>query len=238
MKEAHESNPHLCVECVHLEDNRLTYYRQHNFNWMDVAKEAELDVWERQPSETDREWQVWLKYRDAYPSVKPSYRLVAEDIGTTLNVVKKIGMRWTFPARLQAWAKYCDGLTMAQRQKEIVDMNKKHIDMATTLREKLKTAIDLINPATLEPKDIQGLFKLSTDIERKARLDDVYVKPVELDDSNSILKKAPTKTEDISEILQILGKAGMLGAGMQVGVRKTTTTTSEVIVKGDNDETM
>lgn len=236
MKEAHEGNPHLCVECVHLEDNRLTYYRQHNFNWMDVAKEAELDVWERQPSETDREWQVWLKYRDAYPSVKPSYRLVAEDIGTTLNVVKKIGMRWTFPARLQAWAKYCDGLTMVQRQKEIVDMNKKHIDMATNLRDKLKTAIDNINPLTLEPKDIQGLFKLATDIERKARLDDVVVKPVELEDTNSILKKAPTKSEDINEILQILGKAGVLGAGMQVGVRKTTTTTSEVIVKGEEDE--
>lgn len=235
IKVPHKTSPHLCDDCVKVEESRISYYRQHNFNWIDVAKEADIPVWERQPAETDREWQVWLSYRDAYPGIQPSYRIVAQSLGTTLNVVKKVGQRWTFPARLQAWAKYCDGLTMRQRQQEILDMNKEHIEMATTLREKLKTAINKINPDSLEVRDIQGLFKLVTDIERKARIDNVVVTPVVIEDTNPELKKSPTKTEDLSTIIKILNGAGVLNNGSQLGIRQTTTT--EVVVKdGESDD--
>jgi hypothetical protein len=225
-----KSNRHLCDECVKVEDNRVAYYRQHNYNWMDVAKEAGIEIWERQPGETDREWQVWLAYRDAYPATKPSYRLVAEQLGTTINVVKKVGQRWGFAARLQAWAKYCDELTLKARQEQIVAMNEKHISMAEKINQKLQTAIDNIDPYSLKPAEIQGLFKLSTEIERKARLDeaDVY-KPTVVDDTNPDLKQSPTKTEDLSEVIGILAKAGLLTG--QLGVRKTTTT--EVVVKNE-----
>lgn len=226
--EAHPKNPHLCEACVKAEDNRVSYYRQHNFNWMDVAKEAEIDVWDRQPLETDREFQIWLAYRDSYPSVVPSYRKVAEQLGTTVNAVHKVGMRWTFSARLQAWAKYCDDLTRVQRVKEIVDMNKKHVDMAVTLQDKLKTAIDNINAYDLSPKEIATLFKLTTDIERKARLDETVVKPLTGDTDNPDLRKLATPAGDLSIITDILIKAGVL-EGKDIGVRQTVTT--EVVVK-------
>ena len=230
----HKDNRHLCDDCVKAEDNRVSYYRMHNFNWMDVAKEADLKVWERQPAETDREWQVWLSYRDAYPSVRPSYRLVAETLGTSYNVVKKVAMRWTFPARLQAWAKFCDDLTLSQRRQEILDMNAKHISMATTLNDKLKIAIDKIVPETLEVKDIQGLFKLATDIERKARVDNLTAESTKLsDEANPELKKSPTKSEDLGTVMQILAKAGVLGSGAKVGVKQTTSTTTEIVVQED-----
>lgn len=226
----HKDNPHLCDACVKAEDSRVSYYRQHNYNWMDVAKEAELELWERQPDETDREWQVWLAYRDAYPGIKPSYRGVAEQLGTTVNVVRKVGQRWSFSARLQAWAKKCDELTMQQRQQEILDMNKRHIDMAKTINEKLEIAIQKINPAVLEPKDITGLAKLATDLERKARIDmSNQYRPSVVEDTNPDLKKATTKTEDLGEVLDILQKAGLLTPGAQVGIRTTT----EVVVKED-----
>lgn len=89
-KTPHKTNTHLCEDCVKAENNRVSYYRYHNFNWIDVAKEAELELWERQPAETDREWQIWLAYRDIYPSKRPSYRQVAEQLGTTVSVVKKV----------------------------------------------------------------------------------------------------------------------------------------------------
>lgn len=226
----HKDNAHLCDACVKAEDSRVSYYRQHNYNWMDVAKEAELEIWERQPDETDREWQVWLAYRDAYPGIKPSYRGVAEQLSTTVNVVKKVAQRWSFPARLQAWAKKCDELTLQQRQQEILNMNKRHIDMANAINEKLEIAIQKINPAVLEPKDITGLAKLATDLERKARVDmSNQYKPSVVEDSNPDLKKSSTKTEDLGEVLEILQKAGLLTPGTQVGIRTTT----EVVVKED-----
>lgn len=225
-KTPHKTNRHLCEDCVKAENNRVSYYRYHNFNWIDIAREAELELWERQPAETDREWQIWLAYRDMYPSTRPSYRQVAEQLGTTVAVVKKIGARWDFPVRLQAWAKYVDNLTLQQRQQEILDMNKKHIEMAQALNEKLTTAINAIDPYELEPKDIKGLLQLSAELERKARLHNPDVIRPELADENPNLKESPTKTEDLKEILDILVKANVFKA---IGVKKTTTT--EVVVK-------
>ena len=225
-KTPHKTNRHLCEDCVKAENNRVSYYRYHNFNWIDVAREAELELWERQPAETDREWQIWLAYRDMYPSTRPSYRQVAEQLGTTVAVVKKIGARWDFSVRLQAWAKYVDNLTLQQRQQEILDMNKRHIEMATALNEKLATAINAIDPYELEPKDIKGLLQLSAELERKARLHNSDVIRPELADENPNLKESPTKTEDLKEVLDILVKANVFKA---IGVKKTTTT--EVVVK-------
>ena len=226
-KTPHKTNKHLCEDCVKAENNRVSYYRHHNFNWIDVAKEAELELWERQPAETDREWQVWLAYRDAYPSRKPSYRQVAEQLGTTVAVVKKVGARWDFPVRLQAWAKYVDNLTLQQRQQEILDMNKKHIEMAQALNEKLAIAINAIDPYALEPKDIKGLLQLSTELERKARLYNSDVIRPELMDENPNLKESPTKVENLKEVLDILIKAN---AFKTVGVRQTT----EIVVKNED----
>jgi hypothetical protein len=132
--EPHAANAHLCDACVKAEDNRVAHFRQHNYNWVEVAQEAELELWERQPGETDHEYNVWLRYRDAYPGKKPSYRGVAEELVTTYGAVHKIGSRWSFPARLQAWAKYVDNLILTQRRQEILDMNQKHIKMANTAR--------------------------------------------------------------------------------------------------------
>ena len=227
-KPPHKSNTHLCEDCVKAENNRVAHYRRHNFNWMDVAKEADLELWERQPAETDREWQIWLAYRDIYPSKRPSYRQVAEQLGTTVNNVKKVGGRWDFPVRLQAWAKHVDELTMRQREQEIINMNKIHIDMATALNKKLEKAIQNIDPNTLEPKDIKGLLQLSSELERKARLNSPIINGPKLGDENPNLKDSPTKIEDLNEVLQILGNAGVFKT---VGVKQTKTT--EVVVMED-----
>ncbi|MMZ45692.1 hypothetical protein D1872_72960 [compost metagenome] len=228
--EPHSTNPHLCEECVKAENNRVSHVRRHNENWLDVAAEAELELYERQPGETDREYQIWLAYRDAYPSVRPSNRLVAEQLGTTVNVVSKVSQRWGFPVRMQAWAKHCDELIMRKRQEEIVGMNESHVSMAATLNAKLKTAIDGIQPSSLSPKEIQGLMKVATDLERKARLDTTSVTPVVSDDKNPNLQDTKVPTDNLQEIVAILGAAGVLN---NFGIRQTTTT--EVVVKGDDD---
>jgi ribosomal protein L32 len=228
----HKNNPHLCVECAKAEQNRISYFRQHNNNWMQIAKEAGLELWERQPGETDREWQVWLAYRDAYPSIKPTYRKVAEQLGTTINVVKKVGQRWNFPLRLQAWAKHVDELTQRQREKEIVEMNKRHIEMATKLQEKIQTAINNINPHVLEPKDIKSLFQLSAELERKARLDKTEVSPVKIGDNNPELKKIETDANSLGEVIKILQGAGLVPKSPKVGIE----TTQRIVLKEDDEE--
>jgi hypothetical protein len=208
-------------------------------DWVDVAKESGLELWEQQPRETQWEYSVWLAYRDAYPGKKPTYGDAAKQLGTTYEAVKKIASRWSFNMRLQAWMRYCDEVTLVQRRNEILEMNKDHVDMAARLRRKLSTAIDMIDPTSLKPSDINSLFKTATELERKARTDTMAQEELRndatKDNGNPELQKTQTKQDDLGEVVKILMKAGVLGDVTQAGIRTTTTTTTEVVVKDDNN---
>lgn len=208
---------HLCDPCAKADQNRVSHFRQQNYDWVALAKESDLELWERQPGETDHEYHVWLRYRDAYPGKRPTYRMVAEEIDLSVEVTRKIGARWDFPVRLQAWAKYCDEITLAQRREEILNMNKKHVDMASVIHQKLQIALAKINPETLSVKDMVSLMRMSTDVERKAQLHEV-VQGTIVDDSPEV-KKGNIKSGDIDEVIKILAAAGQLK-----GVRQTVTT--------------
>lgn len=238
-KPAHHIDKHLCVDCVKAENNRITYYRQHQEDWINNAKENGLDIWVQQPGETQWEFTVWTAYRDSYPGKKPSYSDVAKQLNTTYASVRKIAQRWSFPVRMQAWMKYCDDITLAQRRQEILDMNKDHVDMAARLRAKLSAAIDCIDPMALKPSELASLARLASDMERKARVDTIAQEEMRrellTDTENPELKKAPTKQSDLSEVVGILLKAGALGDITQIGVKRTETktTTTQVVVQDD-----
>lgn len=249
-KEPSSRDKHLCVECANAENSRVTYYRQHQEDWVAAANEQGIDLWLQQPGETQWEYTVWTKYRDSYPGKKPTYRSVAEELGTTYNVVKKIAQRWSFPMRMQAWMTECDRITMLQRRDEILNMNKEHVDMAATLREKLRTSIEAIDPQALKPSEIASLAKLATEMERKARIDTVAQEearqPLLVDTGNPNLKKNETKKDDLQEVMSILIKAGALGDVTHIGVRRTETTevalvdkdgqSTSIVREGDSEE--
>lgn len=229
-KQAHHINKHICIDCSHAESSRIMHLRMHQEDWVDVAKAAGLELWERQPGETQWEYSVWLAYRDAYPGKKPTYGDVARQLCTTNEAVKKIAARWTFQVRLQAWMNYCDQVTLAQRRQEIVGMNQQHITMAQTLNEKLATAINCIQPEALKPTEIAALAKLATDLERKARLDTVTQEQAmrgmadidTVDNANPEMKQGQSKKDDLADIVGILLKTGALGDITHIGVRQTT----------------
>lgn len=238
-KPRHHINQHLCVDCVKAENNRVTYYRRHQDNWMDTAKEAGLDLWLQQPGETQWEFTVWTAYRDSYPGKRATYADIARQLGTTYTVVQKIAQRWSFPVRMQAWIAECDRVTLLQRRQEVLDMNKDHVDMAARLRAKLGKAIDMIDPTNLKPGEIASLARLAADMERKARIDTIAQEEMRrelvVSNENPELKKSETKQSDLSEVVGILLKAGALGDITTIGVKETKTTQ---VVLGDSDGNM
>lgn len=233
-KEADHRNKRLCVECVKAENNRLAHIRR-NHDWIAAAQEQGLDLWAQQPDETQWEYTVWLAFRDSYPGKKPTYREAAKQAGTTYEAVQHIASRWNFQTRLQAWIAECDRITLLQRRNEILDMNKDHIDMAAALRNKLKKAIDLVDPYDLKPNEIVQLTKLANEMERNARLDTIAQEearqPLLTDTSNPNLKKVTTKKDDLKEVMTVLLEAGALGDVTHVGVRRTEATEVAVVDK-------
>lgn len=226
-KVADARNPHMCVDCAKAETSRYMYMRQHQGDWMAVARDAGIDVWLQQPGETQFEYSIWVAYRDSYPGRKATYGQVAQQLKTTKGVVAKVAQRWTFQARMQAWMAECDRITLQQRRSEILDMNKEHIDMASRLRNKLSKAIDLVDPSSLKPSELATLLKLTTELENKARLDGItqeeLLRDMSKDTDNPNIKKSPTKQDDLGEVVKILMEAGALGSITQIGVRETTT---------------
>lgn len=235
-KEASKKTPGWCVDCERAYNNRYSYMRKHSVDWPEIAKENGIELWERQPGETQLEWAIWLAYRDSYPGAKPTYKGVAEKVGSTYDYVKQVAVRWSFQMRMQAWIAECDRITLAQRRQEVLNMNADHIAMATKLRHKMHTAIDALDPLALEPKDLNGLLKTMAELERRAQVDSMSMESQQtdgfVDNENPDLKKSPTKQNDLSEVVSILLKAGALGDITQIGVRETKTT--EVVVK-DSD---
>lgn len=236
-KEAHHQDKHMCVDCSHAEGNRVTYYRQHQGDWIAEAKEQGLCPWLQQPGETQWEYTVWVAFRDSYPGGKPTYSAVAEKLNTSYDVVRKIAQRWSFPLRMQLWVAECDRITMIQRKDEILNMNKEHIDMATTLRDKLNIAIGQLDPAMLKPSEIVAMAKLYSDLERKARIDaeaqDAIRRELLVDTAGGSVKKQQTNQGDLGEVLEILMKAGALPNA--IGVRETTTT-KELVVRRESED--
>lgn len=236
-KPASPRTPHWCVDCEHAYNNRYSFMRSQNTDWMDVAKDNGIELWEHQPGETQLEWSIWLAYRDSYPGAKPSYKDVAEKVCSTYDFVKKTAARWHFQTRMQAWIAECDRLTLAQRRQEVLDMNADHIAMAAKLRAKMHTAIDNIDPFSLKPSEVGSLMKTMAELERKAHTDTMAIEAMRaegfVDADNPELKKSPTKQSDLSEVLSILMKAGALGDISGVGVRTTETRVTEIVTKSD-----
>lgn len=238
-KPASRSTPGWCEDCEKAYNNRYAYIRSVNAGWQDVAKDSGLELWERQPQETQLEWSIWQAYRDSYPGAKPSYKQVASTVGTTYDFVRKTARRWDFQIRLQAWISECDRITMAQRRQEVLDLNKEHIDMAKRLRDKLSQAIDLVDPHELKPSELNSLLKTVTELEKKAALDNVSQEAAQREiaaaslglKDNPDLKVSQTKQDDLGAVLSILMQAGALGDVTHIGVRKTETT--EMIVANE-----
>lgn len=236
-KPADDKDKHLCVDCAKAERNRYSYLRKNQGDWMEVAKDAGIDVWLQQPGETQHEYTVWTIFRDAYPGRKLTYTEVAEQAGTTKDAVATIAQRWSFQARMQAWITECDRITMIQRREEILNMNKEHIDMAQRLRDKMSLAIDQIDPLTVKPAEIGSLMRVATELERKAQIDamaqdEIRREMIKSDGEGTEVKKSPTKQSDMAEVLNILVATGALGP-VQVGVRETVT--REVVVKNESE---
>lgn len=220
----------VCQTCRDAEKNRKALQKKSaNNDWLVIAEENEIPLYVQQPEELDDEYMLWLSFRDMYPHKKPTIRGASDACQVSYSRAKEIAAKWDWPIRLQAWGKHCNELAQQARAKKIVDMNTTHISMAQTLQNKLKTAIDNIDPYSLSPKDINSLMKTAAEIERKAFYDDTEEwKPETSTVANKELKESTTKKEDLSEVMGILMSAGLL-QGKKVGVEQTT----RVIVDGE-----
>lgn len=216
-----------CADCYELEVKNSAVAKRINGDWMEQSKALGLELFERQPEETDLEWFIWCKYRECYPARLPTWSELSKMTGSTVATITKAASKWSYKVRLVSWAQYTDATIQERRIAAIKEMNKTQLNMAMTMQDKLRDAIDMLQPEVLRPNEIVNLFKVATELERKivTHVDD----KVQADSAELKSKQvAETKPTDLAEVISILSKTGMLD-GKTIGVEQTT----RVIAKGD-----
>ncbi len=217
----------FCSECYEKEAQNTALARKVNADWMEQSKELGLAIFERQPEETNNEWMIWEKYRSFYPLKLPTWTELARQTGCSVAVVLKASQKWSYKVRIMAWAQYTDSSVQERRIEAIKEMNNKQLNMAQTMQDKLRDAINLLQPETLKPNEIVNLFRVATELERK--ITEYMPDKVESAATDTRAKQvATTKPEDLSEVVNILQQAGLL-EGRIVGIEQTT----RVIAKED-----
>lgn len=229
--EQSNKSPHLCVDCEKRESKNIELMKLKNDGWMEIAKEAEIEIWERQPAETDFEYSVWMYYRSHYPGKKPTYRRVAETIGTSTSVVSRIGQKWDFSARIQEWGRYLDKTSIEEKRQEIIKMNSQQKALANKAMEKLMSWMHTLNPEAMNIKDGVALAKVMSTIQRTA-VEAVEPTPLTMSDGkNTNLKETDTTGSDAKKIMEMMMSIGAFDA---VGYKQTITT--EVVGKNDEED--
>ena len=224
-------HPDYCVECWKKEANNTALARKVNSSWMEDSDALGLAYFERQPEETDTEWMIWERYRSHYPMKLPTWSELAKECGCSVGLVTRTAQKWSFKVRLQSWARYTDDSMMEERAAAIKEMNARQVSMAKTLQDKLKTAIDSIDPVLLRPGEIVQLLKVSAELERRI----VTATPERVEGTVADTGKKQgqlTKPEDMGELVAIPANAGVRH-GQGSAVEQTTTT--RIVAKGEEE---
>lgn len=132
-----------------------------------------VELWEQQPGETAVAFEAFKAYRDLGPkrSVQKACGLLAKSKGTL--------DRWYTPnrwrERAEAWDAEQDRLdreaARKARDKEIADMHKRHIDLATAMIFKATQGLQSLPKEEIKAADITRMVDVATKLERLSRGD-------------------------------------------------------------------
>lgn len=209
-----------CSQCYDLESQNSAMAKKVNSNWMEQSKELGLELYERQPEETDVEWHIWQTYRSYYPLKLPTWAELAAKCGSAVSTVVKTQAKWSFKVRMIAWIRMVDAGLQEERIVAIREMNEKQLNSAKMIQNKLSQAIENLDPDLLKPNEIVNLFKVATELERKITTS--VTEKVETESGDAKAKQmAITKPEDLAEVIEILNKSGVL-SGKSFGIEQTT----------------
>lgn len=211
----------ICRSCHEKNAQNTALAQRINANWMDTSKEMGREVFERQSDETDTEWHIWEVYRGYYPMRLPTWNELADKSGSSVATVIKAAQKWSFKVRILEWARYTDADIQETRIQHIKEMNQKQLSLAEKIMTKVTAAVEEMRPETMKPSEITAMVKMVTDLQRTVN---TFVEPTIKQNTVDTASKQQqlTKVEDISEIAEILHKAGLMGQNKTVAVEQTT----------------
>jgi hypothetical protein len=123
--------------------------------------------WLRQPYESKAAYEAFTLYRDL--GSKRSQVLVAEKLGKSTTLISRWGSAWKWVRRVEAWDDHIDYEATQAAFHEVVEMRKRHINIATALQVKGFQDFDKINPEDLKAAERLAFILEGVKLERISR---------------------------------------------------------------------
>lgn len=197
-------------------------------DWQALSRSLGLELYERQPEETNNEWLAWVTYRDYYPGKLPTMSELSKKLNMTVATLVKYSNKWNWKVRMIHWSRATDASIQSERAEAIKEMNRKQLRLTRALIDKVTEAVDYMDPAVMKPSEIAAVAKFATSLQK----DIISYTPEQIDqpglDAHAVKQSQVTKKEDLSSVAEILESVGLLG-NTQIGIK-----TTEVVIQKED----
>ena len=124
--------------------------------------------WERQPTETARQFGFFRVYRDL-PVLRRSLAKVAEQLGCSQTYVQRLSSRNHWTERVGAFDAAQDRAEQKLREPQIREMRKRHAELAAAALERAREGLESLDPHSMRAADIARLLEVAGRLERVSR---------------------------------------------------------------------
>ena len=134
-----------------------------------AKKNTEVELWERQEGETNKQFEAFCIYRDL--GVDRSHRKVANELGKSTALINRWGSMNDWAERVKAYDDEQDRLNRIAQRKEIAEMRKRHANVASRMIEKALEALEAIDALDVGAGNVSRMVEVATKVERISRGD-------------------------------------------------------------------
>lgn len=132
-----------------------------------MAKQTEAAPWERQPKETAKAFEAFFLY--LHMGAERGIRAVAQKLGKSVTLISRWSSDWDWVERTRAWDNDLAQKAKKRAEKDIEEMQKRHISISMHLQSKAIKALGNMSTESITARDVAALIKLGVDVERLSR---------------------------------------------------------------------
>lgn len=128
------------------------------------------ELWEKQEYETPKQYEYFCAYRDM--GLDRSLKKLQAQYGKPISFLKaceKYSVNNHWQVRCNAYQEYLDKIQREENEREIIEMNKRHIQQSLMLQKKIIDKMKDASPKELKLGDCARILETTVRIERMAR---------------------------------------------------------------------
>ena len=134
-----------------------------------AKKNTEVELWERQEGETNKQYEAFCIYRDL--GVDRTHKKVADELQKSTTLMGRWASMNNWTERVKAYDDEQDRLNRIAQRKEIAEMRKKHARVASKMIDKALEALEALDALDVGASNISRLVEVATKVERISRGD-------------------------------------------------------------------